>query len=53
MDSEVFLLKAGSLSVFGLEEINSDSELNDISGGDCYSGGVPGGGCYCFATAGG
>ena len=43
MDSEVFLLKAGSLNVFGLEEVNSNSELNDISGGSCY----------CFATAGG
>lgn len=53
MDSEVILLKSGNLNVFGLEEINSDSELNDIMGGCSYTSGNGSGPCYCFATAGG
>lgn len=53
MESEVLLLKQGDLCIFGLEEIKLDSELDDIIGGSCYTGGVPGGGCYCFSTAGG
>lgn len=53
MESEVLLLKQGDLCIFGLEEINSDSELNEIMGGCSYTIGNGSSICYCFATAGG